>query len=236
MPIQATIVLDSGCFLPVPENNNGAYTEIGYFGSSKSVSDIRVLADGVETPEEEQINIEKNCVMEVRHVNAKGQVKKTGVKGSPTFHSQLLHMKDLYGQHMPVDRSKFDCVIHFESGYFCSSLVKPRYFQEIKKQSNGRFASTSESKRKLVGKPIAHNVVVHFKLNKGEALELARDGKVIWSSKDCDVKDRLEIEIVADNTTAEKFYRQVLQAKMDSYWVPNNGDPPPVCSDPPCEP
>ena len=63
-----------------------------------------------------------------------------------------------------------------------------------------------------------------------------KDGKVFWSSKDVNVKERLEIEIVADNTTAEKFYRVALKAERDSYWLPNQGDPPPMCSQPPCEP
>jgi hypothetical protein len=238
MTIQATVILDSGCFLPVPENNNGAYTEIGYFGSSKSVSDIRVLADGIERTDSEPINLEKNSTITVRHVKANGKVRKDRVKGSPSFHSQLLHTEDLYGKgkHQAMDRAKFDCIIRFESGYFCGSLVKPRYFEEIKKQADGKFAHTEGCGRKLVKKPIAHNILVHFKLNNGETLELERDGKVIWSSKDSGVKDWLELEIIADNTTAEKFYRLALKDEKDSYWLPNNGDPPPMCSQPPCEP
>jgi hypothetical protein len=59
---------------------------------------------------------------------------------------------------------------------------------------------------------------------------------VFWSSKDSGAKQRLEIEIVADNTTAEKFFLHTLKEKRDSYWLPNAGDPPPMCSQPPCEP
>ncbi|HEX8186347.1 MAG TPA: hypothetical protein VF747_16395 [Blastocatellia bacterium] len=236
MPIQATVILDSGCFLPRAEGGDGKSTEIGYFGSSKSVSDIRVLADGVEQISSSPINLGKGCIIEVRHAKSSGQPKMDGVKASPTFHGQLLHMKDLYGQHMPVDRARFDCILHFDTGYFCSSLVKPRYFEEHKKQSNGKFMHTEECKRKLVSKPVAHNVLVHFKINNGESLQLLRDGEVFWSSKDSGVKDRLEIEIVADNSTVERFYRRALKEKRDSYWLPNFGDPPPVCPDLPCDP
>ena len=145
-------------------------------------------------------------------------------------------MKDLYGNHMPVDRAKFDCVISFDSGLFCAALIKPRYFNEHRKQTDGKFKYTQGCGRKLVKKPIAHNVFVHFKLNNGETLEIVKDNEVIWSSKDCSAKDILEIVIIADNTTTDKFYRQALKDKRDSYWLPNDGDPPPVCSDPPCNP
>jgi esterase/lipase superfamily enzyme len=225
MPIQATVILDSGCFLPNPGSSG---VEIGYFASSKEVSDIRILADGVENTNAAPINLGKNSIIEVRHVKANGEIKKTGLMESPMFHRELLQLKELYGRDMPVDRRKFDCVIRFDSGYFSGSLVKPRYFEEHKKQANGRFVHTAEDKRKLIRKPIAHNVLVHFKLNKGESLELVRDGEVFWSSRDSGAKELLEIEIIADNMTAEKFYRQALQDKRDSYWLPNIGDPPPM--------
>lgn len=236
MPIQATVVLDSGCFLPMPEDNQGAYTEIGYFQSGRSVSDIQVAADGNPINTAEKMNLGKKCCIEVRHVKANGSIKKDGVKGAATFHDGLLHLKDLYGEHMPVDRAKFDCIIRFDSGLFCGALLKPRRFKEHRRQANGQYLYTEDAGVKMINKPIAHNIFVHFKLKKGEALELARDGEVFWSSKDSGAKERLEIEIVADNTTAEKFYRNALKDKRDSYWLPNGGDPPPVCPSPPCEP
>src|SRR5215216_2918225 len=147
-------------------------------------------------------------------------------------------MEDLYGKRKPksVDRKKFDSIIRFESGLFSGSLLKPRYFDEYRKQANGKFAHTEGCRRKLVSKPVAHNVLVQFTLDDGDALELVRDGKVIWSSKDSGAKSRLEIEVIADNTTAEKFFRLALIEKMDSYWLPNIGDPPPMCPEPPCQP
>jgi hypothetical protein len=190
MPIQATVILDSGCFLKGGEGDTGKYTEIGYFGSSKFVSYIRVFADGMEKVDSQPINLGKKCRVEVQHLKADGEHTE-GVKALPTFHGQLLHMKDLYGQHMPMDHSRFDCVLRFESGNFCGSFVKPRYFAKRGRQANGRFEHTQECGRKPLSKPIAHNVVVHFKLNEANALELARDGEAFWSSKDSSAKEQL---------------------------------------------
>ena len=200
------------------------------------MSDIRVVVDGNEVKNSAKMNLGKKCGIEVRHVKANGSIKRAGITASATFHSELLHAIDLYGEHVPVDRGKFDCIIRFDAGHFCGALLKPRRFKEHLRQPDGKYAYTPEAGDKLINKPIAHNVHIHFKLRNGEALELARDGEVFWSSKDSGAKDRLEVEIIADNTTAEKFYRVALQGKRDSYWLPNNGDPPPVCPSPPCEP
>jgi hypothetical protein len=229
MPIQATVILDSGCFLPMAKDDNGAFTEIGYFGSSKSVSDIRVVANGIERKESQQINLGKNCCIEVRHMRANGELNTDGVRGFPTFHKELLHMTDLYGKdkHQPVLHEKFDCVIRFDSGHFCGALIKPRYFEEYKKQRNGSFVHTKSRKSERLSKPVAHNISVHFKLDDGEWLELARDGEVFWAVKNSSAEERLEIEIGADNMTAEKFYREALKVEREDYRLPNQSDPPP---------
>jgi hypothetical protein len=234
MPIQATVILDSGCFLPL--DNGAAYTEIGYFGSSNSVSDIRVIADGKEVKSDEPMNLGKQCKIEIRHVLADGTINRDGVEGAEGFHERLLHLKDLYNKDTPVDRAKFDCIIRFDSGLFCAALVKPRYFKKHKKQADGTFRVSDGEEPKLVSRLIAHNVYVQFVLNRGERLELARGGEVFWSSKGTGAKARLEVEIVADNTTTEKFYRVALKGNKQSYWMPNDGDPPPMCPEPPCQP
>jgi len=233
MPVQATVILDSGCFLPRVENRST--TDIGYFQSAKSVSDIRVVADGQELKIDELKSLGKSCVIEIRHMKASGGEYNKGATSSSTFHDELLHMKDLYGEHMEVDEKKFDCILRFNAGLFCGALLKPRKFKLHRQQSNGKYAYSPEDVPKMINRPIAHNIHVHFKLKNGEALELARDGVVFWSSKTVDAKDRLEVEIIADNSTAEKFYRQALKGKRDSYWLPNQGDPPPVCPIPPCD-
>jgi len=234
MPVQATVILDSGCFLPGDASNSA--TEIGYFQSSRSAQDIRVIADGEEKIFTELKNLGKNCLIEIRHVKADGTIYDKGAKASTTFHDELLHLRHLYGEDIPVDRKKFDCILRFDTGYFCGALVKPRNFKLHRQQAAGNFTHSPEDAPKSAGKPIAHNVHVHFKLKKGEAIQLARDGEVFWSSNASGANDRLEIEIIADNTTAEKFYRHALKGKRDCYWLPNQGDPPPACPVPPCRP
>ena len=123
MPVHATVILDSGCFLPGNEKNSS--TEIGYFQSSRSAQDIRVIADGKETKFDGLKNLGKNCEIEIRHVKADGTVYDKGAKASATFHDELLHLKDLYGEDMPVDRKKFDCILRFDAGLFCGALVNP---------------------------------------------------------------------------------------------------------------
>lgn len=233
MPIYATVILDSGCFLKNP--SQGPSTEIGYFGSSESVSDIRVIVDGKEV--KKRLNLAKKGLVQVRHVKADGKTKqRCKVEAEKGFHDKILHLYDIYGEDMPVDRSKFDCILKFESGHFCAAMVKPRRFRKHSLQTNGKVAETPNEEFIDITKPIAHNVHVHFTLGKGEALELVRKGKVFWSSKDFDAKGRIDLEIIADNTTCEKFFADALIAQLDAYWMPNSGDPPPVCPEPPCYP
>jgi hypothetical protein len=233
MPVQVTITLDSGCFLPL-ESEKQTYSEVGYFQSDDSVSDIRVLIDGEQEEPVQQMKLGKDCQIEVRHVRADNSINTDGVTCSPSFHGNLLHMKHLYGEHAPVEKAKFDCVLRFDSGRFCPSMVKGRSFKEHTKQSDGSFKFQTGNAKKLVGQPVAHNVLVLYKLEDDEALELARDDKPFWTSKGKKIEDRIDIEIVADNTTAEKFFRHALKDERDSYWLPNQGDPPPNCPIPPC--
>jgi hypothetical protein len=182
------------------------------------------------------MSLGEKCQIEIRHVKEDGTIYNEGAKASPNFHDQLLHFKELYDVDVPVDPTKFDCILRFDSGLFCGSLVKPRQFKLHREQASGKFAHSPADKPKRIRKPIAHNVHVHFKLKKGETIALARDGKVFWSSDKSGAKERLDIEIIADNSTAEKFYRHVLKTKRDNYWLPNQGDPPPSCPLPPCRP
>jgi hypothetical protein len=229
MPILATVILDSGCFLPVPESNS-TYTEIGYFGSIKSISDIAVKADG-RNINSKSINLGKQCEIEVRHVKADGMIKKDGVYGVPGFQDNLLHLEDLYDEKdIPaVYPEKFDCILHFDSGLFAPALVKPHKFKKHIKQAPGIYIVSPDEDTKTIKKGIAHNIYVYFKLEDGDSLQLAIGGKVFWSSEQSGAKERLDIEILADNTTVEKFYRFALDEDRDSYWLPNQGDPPPIC-------
>ena len=233
MAVNVTLTLDSGSFLPM----TGTFCEIGYFECEPAVSDIKIFIDGEEPadiPSPFKLCSGNKCVIEVRHKDKDDHTNTDGIRTSKSFHPQLLHFEQLYGNHEPVERLNFDCVIRFDSGHFRASMVKKRDFKEHKKQPDGSYTHDSAIKLAAVG-PIAHNTVVHFTLADDEALELARDGVAFWTSRGRPIKDRLEIEIAADNSTAEKFYRYALKDDAkDSYLLPNQGDPPPSCPFPPC--
>lgn len=245
MPILATVILDSGCFLPVPESKGdykeGDYTKVGYFGSSKSISDICVKADGKDVPYSEPINLDVGgqCEIKIRHRNADGKTFKKGVYCVDGFQDKLLHLSKLYDTEVcpAVDPGKFDCILHFDSGLFAPALVKPRKFKRHSKDAiTGEFVVIPGVDPKLFGKPIAHNVHVYYTLEKDEVLQFVRGEEVIWSSENTPANARFDIEILADNTTAEKFYGMAMEAGRAGYWLPNQGDPPPMCALPPCEP
>lgn len=234
MPVQATVILDSGCILPGYEKSTS--TDIGYFQSSASAPDLRVIADGRVYPDAALQSLGQNCVIEVRHVKADGSINRSGARATDDFHSEILHLRDLYGVDMPVSPKNFECVLRFDAGLFCGAQLKPRQFKLYRQQSNGDYIYSPTDAPMSIDRPIAHNIHVLFKLDDGDALELARDDVVFWSSRRITVAHRLEIEVIADNTTADKFYRVALTGIGDQCWLPNQGDPPPVCPEYPCRP
>jgi hypothetical protein len=238
MPIEATVVLDSGCFLPA-ERKEGMdrgrfYATIGYFQNPKGFPDIRLTVDGEEFMADKVLELgDNNDTIEVRHVR-KGEVNREGAIESKNLHKQLLHMKDLYGEHVEMDPKKFDCKIRFESGLITPSMVKGRAFKESKSNTDGRsFAVTG--KRKEIA-DICHNIAVHFTLEDGDTLELARNGEVFLSSKELGAEKRFEIELPVSNVVGNKFYHDAFMVpRADNvYWLPNECDPPPTCPNPPC--
>jgi hypothetical protein len=234
MPVQATVILDSGCLLQ--GDDNSPTTEVGYFQSDQSAWDIRVISDGQELEFEELRSLGENCTMEIRHVKADGTINQEGARASKGFHDHILHLRELYGVDTPVDRSKFDCILRFDAGLFCAALLKPRAFKLHEQQEDGQLAYVQAELPRRIDRPIAHNIHVHFQLDDGDAIELARDGTVFWTSNRISPANRLEIEIIADNATAEKFYCHALKGNRSNYWLPNQGDPPPVCPIDPCRP
>jgi hypothetical protein len=243
MGIEVMINLDSGCFLPREEIDDklnkreagkAAYScLVGYFqNEGDEVPDIRLLVDGDEVNVAKPLKLGcENCTYEVRHTRADGTAKRDGVVWAPTFHKHLLHMKDLYGYDISRVRNKFDCVFLFETGYFQPSMVKNRAFKEARKQSDGSFAPTGKRTERQA---IAHNVIIHITLEDGEVLELLKNGASFLSTKDLEIKNRLEIEVPTDNSVGNKFYGSAFQSEQDVYWLPNECDPPPGCQQPPC--
>lgn len=230
MPKEVTITLDSGFFLP----KNGSSCEIGYYECEASASDITVTIDGVKAPGDAPLKLGSgNCTVQIHHKKADGTTKKEGVTVPVPFHDKLLHMKALYDDHIEVDRTKFDCILLFQSGQLGPEDVRKRKFNRFKKQSDKTLSSLSEETRELP--PIAHDVSFRFTLADGESIELTRDGKPFWSSASLAVKNTLEMRISVDAQTTEKFFRDCFKVARDSYWMPNPQDPPPTCPAPPCD-
>src|SRR4051794_27152471 len=182
MPVHATVILDSGCFLPGNEKNLS--TEIGYFQSGNTAQDIRIIADSKELQIKDLMSLGANCQIEIRHVKEDGTIYNEGAKASPNFHAQLLHFNELYGDDdVPaVDPTKFDCILRFDSGLFFGAMLKPRSFKQYRRQPDGQYMYAPDVAPKSIDRAIAHNVHVHFKLDKGEKLQLVRDDVVFWSS------------------------------------------------------
>ena len=238
MPVQATVILDSGCLLQ-GDDDKSPTTEVGYFQSDQSAYDIRVVADGKEEKFEELRSLGQNCtLMEIRHVKANGDINREGARAAEGFKECILHLKEFYGdkEQTPVDRAKFDCILQFDAGLFCPALIKPRKFRLQAPQSNGQLAYVETEAPRPTKEPIAHNIHVHFTLDDGDTIALARNGKVFWTSDKVKPTSRLEIEFIADNDTAKKFYCDALKGSHPNYWLPNQGDPPPVCPIDPCRP
>ena len=217
--IQVTMVLDSGLFLTDEDANGFAYSEIGYFKPH-----LHIYRDCEKTEEVDPAKMGKNCrLINVRKIGVDGKEIGGGIKFSKCLLKHLLRLQKVYGHPVNVDRPRLDCILHFNSGSFRSSKVKPRAFKECDGQTH-----------QLTGKrqsldPIAHDIVVEFRLAEKEKLTLSDDyGTEIWSSDSHPIKGRIDIEVMADNSTAVMFYRDALDLKGQNYWLPNQDDPPPT--------
>ena len=223
--MQVTILLDSGAFFEeLKVGRPYQKLEVGYFGSGQNVSDIRVLADGNDAQLKEN-NLGTGRI-EVRHLDSGGN--STGsIEVTDGLAQNILRRMDLYQSNTPdFDRQKFDCVLAFTSGRFCCSMVKERRFVEYDLSTGNK-----TGKDHTPNKQIAHNVAVHFDLQDGDALELRKDdGTVLFSTTNLPPgTKRVDIDVVADNTTAAKLYRDALDLKAKGHttcWLPNQGDPP----------
>ncbi|HVG21555.1 MAG TPA: hypothetical protein VNI02_21130 [Blastocatellia bacterium] len=223
MTIHATLVLDSGAFF----QNLQAGTiydrlDVGFFGSDGDATEIHVVVDGNPVPANET----KLGQGKIEVLFKKGQGSAPGIEVTEAFINSLLRVQDLYPVDTPnIDQSKFDCVFVFTSGRFCCSMVKVRPFQEWNREPWGKTDQKIHTK-----KAISHNVAVHFELEDGDSLQLVREKSTVLFTTANLPKDakRVDIDIVADNSTAVKFFRDALNLKGRTAWLPNQGDPPTV--------
>jgi hypothetical protein len=223
MSVLVTIVLDSGCFLQNIDGNPSEL-DVGYFQSGKDehgndVADIRAYADAREAP----VRINKLGHGRINVIRTGGVDPIPRLTISDSLKRNLLRKVDLYGKTSPAYNERaFDCVIHFASGDFRCSKVKNRRFVEV--LVNG-YAKTGNEKHL---RPIAHDVLVHYLLADKEALRLEREnGPVLFSTADLRTEaTHIEIELLTNNATAEKFFCESLDlAGQTNCWLPNQGDP-----------
>jgi len=201
---------------------------VGYFQCEASCPDVRIYADGEEVNVGHDLKFgDGKKTVDVIHVNANGQGI-VGVTKSPTIDKFLLRRSSLYQQDsIPIDENTFDCILQFRSGHFRSSMVKKRRFKEV--DPKGTVTTTQPVE---VG-PIAHDVVATYELADGDELQFATNGQVFWTSKSLkNLTGRLDIEILADDGTALRYYLESLGPR-NTYWIPNQGQPPPSMDPPP---
>jgi hypothetical protein len=239
--LDATIVLDGGCFLPLDDEarcSDIRGSTVGYYHSPPTMADIRVYVDGEQVDFDCLLKLGKQ--MEIRHYDSETTYKH-GIKSARSLDNHLLHLDQLYCDDedeeqrrfgLPViDPAKFESMIHFNSGHFSESLVKDRWFRETVKGTAGKHIATGKRRKHLA---VAHNLLVHFKLDEDERLEVLKDGEPFLSTLELGVTERLVIEFVAENSTGNKFYRDSFVAEPPKFWEPNCEDPPPLCPIRPC--
>jgi len=224
MTTYATVVLDSGVFLTA-RPDSGKW-EVGYFDSKRSIPSIRVYYDGKELPISPPLKTPSGrATLEVQL--AEGNTVKKGISIDSSLTSHGLTWDKLYedlykkGEALEIDRSQLDCTIQFQSGYFRASLIKAR-----------RFKQDSPPGEKWT-EPIAHNIAIHYTIGDAEELRLVEGSNTIWTSKGHPSSASIiEIEFVADHSTASQFFCDCLTHKGSKYagpfWLPNQGDPPPI--------
>jgi len=103
-------------------------------------------------------------------------------------------------------------------------VVKKRFFKAV----NAEGEAMDQPQRKQVG-PIAHDVVALYTLAPGQAIKFLKGGEVVWQTSQLSgVASSIEIEILAGNESAIQYYVKALPPGRTYYWVPNQGDPPPM--------
>jgi hypothetical protein len=234
MPVQGTIVLDSGAFLTNEEVEERV--EVGYFRPILRIYNDNMMVKEIKLRKPKN----KGMFIDICHLSAKGEEIGGGIHLSDCLPKFLLRINDLYvtasdqmarSEKRVKDccKSDFDYIFRFNCGYFRSSMVKERWFKEYDLTTRKPTGNTRKH-----DKPICHDIVASFDLQYNETLKLTKDinGKKskLWSSKDePTILTRFDIEIIADNESAlDYFLDTVKPIDGQTVWVPNQGEPPPT--------
>lgn len=214
MPLQVSVVLDSGILAGSNRKKSYSSLDVGYFDPH-----IEIYGDGklIKT-------ITKDLIGKKVNVRFTGGDPTSQVKFSDELDRDLLRLGTLYRDSNTKPDFKADpceCVINFNSGWFRPAATKDRHF----------YIMTRDTKkgRKHVGK-IAHDIVVEYEVGANQALVITDENGTLFSSNDYKgVTRRFDIEILAPEEATLRFYRETLTLGADDpYMVPNQGNPPPM--------
>jgi hypothetical protein len=220
MAKRGSITINGGIFLTKKEDVGYPYWDIGYFECDAGFPDVKIYADG---------NLVSGPILKLGAGGDRIDVKlerggsrlETGVQDGRSFPDDVLRRELLYGAQIPLDERKLDSVLRFHSGQFRPSMVKRRYFKQH--DPSGKLAAPT---RKDMGS-IAHNIIVHYELFDGDKLSLASKTKTYFQQLiDASIADRLDLEILADDSTALKYFCDCVDPATGVFWVPNQGSPP----------
>src|SRR5215831_4424271 len=96
MPILASVILDSGSFIPPEPGVLYKSCRVGYFQCDVSCPDVRVYADGEEVHLDPFFKLgDGNRTVDITHLNASGEAI-VGVGRSPSIDEYLLARSTLY--------------------------------------------------------------------------------------------------------------------------------------------
>jgi len=247
MPKHVRIILDSGCFLPLKDHKQ-TFSEVGYYACENAACDFIVTVDGYPhqgfddfaklrpggAGQKDSNSPAEACYVDIEHVAPRNS-KVHGVKFAPTFHSELLHLGELYGcRGIRVSPKNFDCVLRFQCGLFSSYNLKKRTFRKHRKEKGGHVPVEGVGALH-VERPITQDIEVTFLLDDDEDIVFKRDGVDFWRASDSGFQQSLVIEVPCDEHSAAKFFCESFAEGLETYWLPNPGDPPPICSLPPCQ-
>lgn len=226
MATHVTLALDSAAFFQnLQKGEHYPKLEIGFFGSTGDAAEIHVIADGKMMP----VKQSKLGTGYIEVIFKKANGVNSGIEVTDALIETLLRKEDLYpgpGNSPDFNMAEFDCTFIFTSGRFCCSMVKVRPFAEW-----SALTGLKTGQKHPFTKPISHNVAVHFELENGDSLQMIRqDGTELFTTANLPKgARRVDVDIVADNSTAPKFFKKALILKdKAAYWLPNQGDPPPV--------
>jgi hypothetical protein len=222
MAKRGSIIINGGIFLSQKQKLRYDYWDIGYFECEVGFPDFRVYVDGEEKEITPAPKLGAHGAIVDIAVETGNKGIRAGVTTSSSFYKDVLQRQRLYdGDQLPVDEKQLDCILRLHSGALRPSMVKRRYFKQYHPTT-----PPANPTRKDMG-AVAHNVIAYTDLNDGDKLTIS-NGTTSYLDLTIDgsVKESVEVEILADDSTALKYFCHCIDPTRPFYWVPNQGWPP----------